>query len=291
MRPGAVQDPGLDIVRGDLALVGRAERLHAGADRRRQIPALLVLLLQRLGQILGMSADRDEPVLVGDAAVEQHVVERGARDVAVHLSDQDLDLVRLHLLGEDRRERLGVRVGEIPRLDVLAAVGVPAQIRVPDPGDAQVLELAVLAHAGERDPVVDLADLVQRRRRVLCHEQQPVGVLHADDRPAARDALVGVLGSVLHHLVGRDIGHERHLRTLSSTAATAAAISSSGTSTAPDAVTASAFGKILADRSGPPVATSSSAASIRASAATRNASSRAARPPPLLQRVLGRLST
>ena len=135
-------------------------------------------------------------------------------DLAVDLADEDLHLVRLHLLGEDRRQRLGVGVGEVPSLDVLSPVGVPTQVREPDAGDPQILELAVLADAGERDPVVDLADLVQGRAGVLGDEQQPVRVLEPDHRASARDALVRVLRPVLHHLVGRDVRHERHQASL-----------------------------------------------------------------------------
>ena len=45
--------------------------------------------------------DGDELVLVGHRAVEQDVVDRRARSVSVDLPHQDLDLVGLHLLGED----------------------------------------------------------------------------------------------------------------------------------------------------------------------------------------------
>ena len=126
------------------------------------------------------------------------------------LPHQDLHLVGLHLLGEDRRQRLGVRVGERLRVHVLASVGVPAEVGQADPRDPQVLELAVLAGAGERDAVVDLRDLVQRGAGVLREEQQAIGVLHGHHRLPASDALAGVLGAVLHELLGRDVRLERH---------------------------------------------------------------------------------
>jgi uncharacterized protein YejL (UPF0352 family) len=44
-------------------------------------------------------------VLVRDGAVEQHVVDLVAVLLA-HLADEDLDLVGLQLLREDRRQRL-----------------------------------------------------------------------------------------------------------------------------------------------------------------------------------------
>ena len=43
-----------------------------------------------------------------------------------------------------------------------------------DAGDPQHLELVVLADAGERDAVVDLADLVQRAGRVLGDDDDAV---------------------------------------------------------------------------------------------------------------------
>jgi hypothetical protein len=48
-----------------------------------------------------------------------------------------------------------------------AVVLVAAQVGVADAGQPQVLELVVLADRGEGDPVVDLADLVQRVAGVL----------------------------------------------------------------------------------------------------------------------------
>ena len=60
---------------------------------------------------------------------------------------------------------------------------------------------------------------------------------------------------------------------VSTTARTAAATSSSVDSVAPSEVTVMTTGKMPRARSGPPVATSSSAASINASTATRSPSS------------------
>ena len=87
------------------------------------------------------------------------------------LGHDDLDLVGLGLLGEDRAEGLGVGVGQAPGRDVGAVVGVAAQVGVADAGDAQVLELVVLADGGEGDAVVDLGDLVQGPRGVLGDER------------------------------------------------------------------------------------------------------------------------
>ena len=79
-----------------------------------------------------------------------------------------------------------------------------------DSGDAEVLELVVLAHRREADPVVDLRDLVQGPRRVLGNEENSADVLEHDDAAAARDPLAGVVCLVLDDLLGRDIERNAH---------------------------------------------------------------------------------
>ena len=147
-------------------------------------------------------------MLVAHGSVERQPIElvvvRGLTDLGHH----DLDLVRLLRLGEDRAERLGVGVGQASSRDIAAVVGVAAKIGKTYAGNAQILELVVLAHRRERDPVVDLADLVQRTRSVLCHEQQAAGVLQHDHGTAPRDSFAGVVGLVLDDLLGRYV--ERH---------------------------------------------------------------------------------
>ena len=163
-----------------------------------------------------------------------------------------------------------------------AVVGVAAHVGEPDAGDAQVLELVVAADRGERDPVVDLADLVQRLRRVLGDEQHAVGVLQRDHGAAAGDALAGVVGPVLHQLLGRDVERHAHRGGVlarvrcgaagpsgrvirpAMTRSAIAATSSSGSRRPPSAVITCTTGKIRRVRSGPPVAESSSAASYSA---------------------------
>ena len=190
-------------------------------------------------------------------------------------------------------EGLAVCVGQCLGRHVLARVAVALEVAQPDAADAQLLELVELAHSRERDPVVDLRDLVQRGRRVLRDEQDPVGVLHHDDRLAAADALPRVVGLVLHELLGRDVVRSRHVAspplpgggrrrcgsrgapersTISSSKRPR--MSSSGISTVPDSEIATTLGKSPRIRSGPPVPTSSSAASNRASMANLTASSR-----------------
>src|SRR5262249_41463973 len=124
------------------------------------------------------------------------------------LGDHDLHLVGLVALGEDRSQDLRVPVGQAAGGDIGAVVLVSARVRVPDPGDAQVLVLVVAADRGERDPGVDLADLVQRAGGVGGDEQDPLVVLDHDAVAPAGDALAGVVRLVLHLLFRRDI--ERH---------------------------------------------------------------------------------
>src|SRR5207249_5966110 len=123
--------------------------------------------------------------------------------------------------------------------------------------------------------------ILEQARRVLGHQQDAIPVLQSDDGSAARDTLAGILGLVLHHLLGADVVGERHgqtpcslcvrsLRIASQTRRT----SSSPMSVNPERVTVFTVGKIPRTRSGPPVPTSSSAASIRASSEARSASSR-----------------
>ena len=95
------------------------------------------------------------------------------------LGHEDLDLHGLHLVGEDLAEDLGVGVGEAAGVDVLAAVLVALEVGVADAGDAELVELVVLADPGEGDAVVDLADLVEAWRWVLGDDEDAVGVLTA----------------------------------------------------------------------------------------------------------------
>src|SRR5690606_30884000 len=58
------------------------------------------------------------------------------------------------------------------------------------------------------DAVVDLGDLVQRGRGVLRAQQDAALVAERGQAAAPGDALAGVVGPVLHHLLGGDV--ERH---------------------------------------------------------------------------------
>ena len=101
-----LQIEAVELRRDDLAPLGPGERLHRLPDRGRQVPPRLVGVLDRGGDLLRMATDRDELVLIRHGAVEEHVVDLGVTVRLRDLADEDLDLVRLHLLREDRRERL-----------------------------------------------------------------------------------------------------------------------------------------------------------------------------------------
>src|SRR5207302_3038116 len=75
-------------------------------------------------------------------------------------------------------------------------------------GLAQILVFVVPPDRRERDPVVQLTDLVQRTRRVGRHHQDPVRVLQCYATAAARYALLRIVGLVAHLLFWRHI--ERH---------------------------------------------------------------------------------
>jgi hypothetical protein len=118
-------------------------------------------------------------VLVHDRAVVEDVEELVVVALVADLGHEDLDLHRLHLVGEDLAEDLGVLVGQAAGVDVVAAVLVALQVGGADAGDAQLVELVVLADAGERDAVVDLADLAQRGDGFSAHDGDAVVVARA----------------------------------------------------------------------------------------------------------------
>ncbi len=271
-RTAALEDGDLEGVGRQLAVGATrvaAEEADREAERLGQAHPVVPALTQADLDLLGRPAHDDEPVLVADRPVVGEAVDLVGLRGAAHLGDDDLDLVRLGLLGEDRPEGLGVGVGETPGRDVGAVVGVAAQVGVPDAGDPEVLELVVLADRGEPDPVVDLRDLVQAAAGVLGDEGDAVVVAEHDDRATAGDPLAREVGPVLHQLLGRDV--ERHAgghrappglpRRSSMIASTTGSMSSLGTNRDPPSSTSPTVGQIRLPLSGPPVAESSSAAS------------------------------
>ncbi len=141
----------------------------------------------------------------------EHLVAGG---LDTDLGHEDLDLHRLQLVGEDVAEDLGVLIGERAGVDVVARVLVALEVGGADAGHAQLVELVVLADAGEGDPVVDLAHLAQRLGRVLGDDDDAVEIAQRHERPAACDALARVVGAVLHQLFGGDVERRRHLASL-----------------------------------------------------------------------------
>ena len=102
-------------------------------------------------------------VLIDDRSVVQDVEQLFFARGVGNLGDEDLDLHRLHLVGEGLSEHLRVVVREAPSLDVLTAVREALQVSVAHAGDTKLVELVVFAHTCEGNLVVDLRDLVQCR--------------------------------------------------------------------------------------------------------------------------------
>src|SRR3954447_11524990 len=165
-RTGAVEDGHLELVgsqRSFLAVLACRQRAYGEPDTFIDGESLVVSVADLGGDDVGVAAHDDETLLVGDAAVvgepEQLVVSGGF----AYFGDGDLDLERLlTAAGEDRPEDLRVGVRERAAGHVPAVVRVAAEIGHANAGHAEVLELVVLAHRGEGNPVVDLRDLVQR---------------------------------------------------------------------------------------------------------------------------------
>ena len=180
------------------------------SQRASQREALGIALLEHGRHLIGLATHGDEAVFVRHRPVEGDPVYLVGLRCRPDLGDHDLDLVRLGAVGEDRAQELRVPVGQAAGRHVGPVVLVAPHVGVADPGDAQVLVLVVPAHRRERDPVVDLADLVQRTGRVRRDEQDPRVVLDHDAVAAACDALARVVGLVFHRLFWRHVERHRH---------------------------------------------------------------------------------
>jgi hypothetical protein len=157
---------------------------------------------------LGVAAEHREPSFVDHGAVVEdveHLVGLGSES---HLGHQDLDLEWLDIVGEHVAQHLGVVVGQAPRVDVVAAELVALEIGGANASNTKAVELVVLAHATERDAVVDLAQLAECAARILGDEHDAVVVPGRDHGAPPGDALAREVGPVLHHLLGSDV--ERH---------------------------------------------------------------------------------
>ena len=215
----AVEHGHLELLRGQRAPLLVGTGLGQGAHGQPQAVVERHVVDEALthdgADRLGHAAHHHEGALVEDRPVVGQPVHLVGLGRVPHLGDDDLDLVRLGLLGEDRAEGLRVGVGQRPPGDVTPVVRVAPQVGEAHAGHPEVLELVVLADRGEGQPVVDLAHLVQRGRAVLGHHEDAVGVGQDDDAAAARDALAGEIGAVLHQLFWRDVERGRHGRRLS----------------------------------------------------------------------------
>ncbi len=198
---------------GIRAVAARLERVHGDLHRLGELGVLGVGLVELLDDRLGRTAHHHEVRFVGDRPVIGDAVELGSLRLAVvgHLGHAQFDLVGLGLFGEDPAEGLArTDVGQLAPADVAAVVGVAAGVGVLDAAPAQVVELVEPADGGEADPVVDLADLLQRPRRVLGNEQHAVGVGERDDAASPGNTLARELRSLAHRLFGRDEIRKAH---------------------------------------------------------------------------------
>ena len=216
MRAGSVQDRGLELGRVQLVLAaipltGRGKRGERGAKRLGQRHAIGEPFLERRRDLVGLPAERHETRLVGDRAVPGDPVDLVGVRRGADLGDHDLDLERLSgRFAEDRAQRLGVPVRDAARRDVAAVKLVAGHVGVRDAGLAQVLVLVVAADRGERDPVVQLADLVQHAGHVGRDHQDAARVLEHHGAAAACDALARVVVLVAHCLFGRHVKRHGH---------------------------------------------------------------------------------
>ena len=212
---GPVQHGHLEVARRDVAVTGLAVAQRRGCQLECVVAAqsLRVALLEVLRDRLGRATHHGDVVLLDDLAVEGEPKDLVVLGRVPHLRDEDLDLVGLlGARGEDRAQGLGIGVGQAASGHVEPVVGVAAHVGEAHAGDPEVLELVVAPDRGEGDPVVDLADLVQRRGGVLGDEQHAVGVPDHRDRTSPPDALAREVGPVLHHLLGRDVERHAHER-------------------------------------------------------------------------------
>jgi hypothetical protein len=149
---------------------------------------------------------------VGDGPVVGDPVQlrRFGLPVVGDLGNTEFNLVRLGLLGEDGAECLGVDVGELPAADVTTVIGVAAGVGVLDATAAQAVELVESTDRGESDAVVDLADLLQRTRWILGHEQHAAGVGQRHHTAATGDSFTGDLRPLPHRLLRGDEVRKTH---------------------------------------------------------------------------------
>src|SRR2546427_11542114 len=96
----------------------------------------------------------------------------------------------------------------------MAAIGIALHVGIANPGFAQIFELAIFPHPGKSEAVIDVRDFVQRRARVLRHQEQPLSILESYNGTPLGNALARILGLVLHLVIWRNEEPDRRSSTL-----------------------------------------------------------------------------
>ncbi len=190
--------------------VGAGQRRDTELDRAFQVEVWLEAVTEALADRVGIAAEHGNVSVVDHCAVVENMEHLVVFGLETNLGDEDLDLHRLHLVGEDVAEDLGVLVGQRPGVDVVARVLEPLEVGSTDARHPKLIELVVLADAGECDAVVDLTDLAKRLRRILGDDRDAVRVPDCHQCPTAGDALAGIVGAILHDLFGSDVERLTH---------------------------------------------------------------------------------
>jgi len=84
-------------------------------------------------------------------------------------------------VGEHLAENLCVLIAKASSVDVLTAVGKAFEVSGSNSRDPKLIKLVVLANSGERDSVVDFADLAEGCRRVLGDNRYAIGKLGCNE--------------------------------------------------------------------------------------------------------------
>src|SRR5579862_6148240 len=103
------------VTRAELP-VGTRERADGLTDRLVAVALTAPSRADAFGDRLGVTSEDGEAILVGDRPLVRDVVQLVRAPPGPELGDEDLDLERFHLVGEDVSEELGVQVRERTRV-------------------------------------------------------------------------------------------------------------------------------------------------------------------------------